>query len=113
LVIVVELVQEMQGDDAHVPFALAQGRKVDGNDIQPVEKVQAETAFVDGRLQIDVGGRDDAEIHLYGFVAAHSFDSPLLDDPQQFRLEFDGQITDLVQEQGSAIRVFDFSFAAL
>ena len=70
---------------------------------QPVVQVGAEPAFGHQLLKIRVGRGDQADIGSplgrvpYGLIGA------VLEQPQKLRLQFQGQITDLVQEQGAAV----------
>jgi hypothetical protein len=45
-----------------------------------------------------VGGRHDAHIDLLRSRTAQTLEFALLQDSEQFRLQFQGQIADLVQE---------------
>src|SRR5689334_5451303 len=50
-------------EDGDLLAPLAQGRNVDSDDVQTVEKVLAEHAVLDGALQLFVGGRENADVH--------------------------------------------------
>src|SRR5882762_4181552 len=51
-----ELVQEVFGQNGNVLFAVAQRRHEEGNYIQPIEKVLAESATRNFLLEVFVGG---------------------------------------------------------
>ena len=51
-----------------------------------------------------MGGGQQPHVHPSGALAAQGIDLPLLDGAQQLGLEVQGQVADLVQEQGAAVR---------
>jgi len=55
-------IEEVLGQEAQVLPAVAQGRQVQGEDVQPVVEVGPETALGDRLLQVHFGGREDADI---------------------------------------------------
>ena len=61
-------------------------------------------------LQVTVGGGDDADIHPQGLIAADPLHLPLLEDTQQLGLERGAAFTNLIEEQGAAIRQLKTSF---
>ena len=103
LVGVVQLVDDGPGELGDVALALAQGRDPDGEDAQTVEEVLAEGALGDAALQIAVRGGDDAGVDLDGAAAADAGDLPLLEDAQELGLGGEGQLADLVEEDGALV----------
>lgn len=59
-----EAVQHRLDHRRDVGEVLAQGRDGDRVNVEPVEQVAAETPGLDGGLQVDVGGSDEAHIDL-------------------------------------------------
>ena len=76
----------MRSQQRNVFFALAQRRQVDGDDVQAVIQVFAELALAHGLPQIDVGGGDDAHIHLHLLHAAQVHELAVLQDAQNLGL---------------------------
>ncbi len=60
-----------------------------------------------------MGGRDDANVHRYLFLAAHTLDGVLLEEAQEINLQIQRQIANLIQEQCPAFGGFNPSFLAL
>src|SRR5262249_55155491 len=48
--------------------------------------------------------RDDAHLHLLRFVATDGAHFARLERAEEHRLDIDGQLADLVEEQGAAVR---------
>ena len=79
--------------------ARAQRRKRQLDDVQAEEEVVAELARRDSRFQVAVRRRDQAHVGRSRAGLAHSLVAPLLKEPEQFRLEQERKIADLVEEQ--------------
>ena len=82
---------------------IAQRRQVDREDVEPVVEVLAELALRDQRLEVAVGGRDDADVDLDRLGAADALELALLQHAQQLDLHLQRQVADLVEEQGAAV----------
>jgi hypothetical protein len=80
---------------------------VDGNDIEPVKEVFPKASLADSGFEFDVRGSDDAYVNADGFRAADPFEFLLLEDAEEFSLSVQGKITDFVQEDGSAMGLFE------
>src|SRR5262249_38474353 len=57
---------------------LSQRRYLDGEDVQAVEKIRAESARGDGGLQLAVGRGNDAHVHCNGAATPHPLALALL-----------------------------------
>ena len=73
------------------------------NGIDTVVKVLTESAFTDKLLQVHIGGADKADVDWPGLCAAHPNDAPVLDGTQEFCLKMQGNVSNLIQEERSAI----------
>src|SRR5271165_1185696 len=93
--------------------ALAQGRKLDVKDIQPVEEVGSERAVFDHSFEIFVGGGDAAEVYFDNLIAADASDLALLQYAQQVSLRLQADIANLVEEYRAPFGDFEFSFLAI
>ena len=82
------------------------GRKM-RDDRQPVVKVLAESAFPDRALQVAIGGRDHAHIHLHIAHATHAADDLVFEHAQQFGLQQRRQFADFVEEERAAVGHFE------
>ena len=96
-------VEEMRAELAEIAGPVAKRRNDNGCDIDTEVEVLTETTFGDGGGKVDIGGGDDADVHRYGRPAADTHDLALLKDPEQLDLEGEGQVADLVEEEGAAI----------
>ena len=75
------------------------GGQVDGHHRQPVVEILAEAPGLDLRLQVAVGGGDEAHVDPGGLDAAHPLELALLERAQQLHLHLDRDLADLVEEQ--------------
>ena len=97
------LAHEVTGQEGDVFSPLAQRRQLVVQDVEPVEQVLAEGAVTDGRLQVPIGGGDDADVHFDGLIAADALEASLLEGPQQASLEPDRDLSHFVEEEGAAV----------
>ncbi len=104
-----QLVNEMAGQEGNVLLARAQGRDVDGHDVEAVVEVFAEGALLEGGAQVLVGGGDDADVDVAGDVAAEAFEFALLQDAQQLDLDGGGDVADLVEEDGAGVGLLELA----
>src|ERR1700710_653799 len=80
---------------------------------KPEEKVCPEPAFLHGSLHVLVRCRDHPYIHINGFKTAQAFNLAFLDKTQQGGLTLVRQVANFVEEQRSAMRLFDSPYLAL
>ena len=86
---------------------LAQGRQGQHRALQAVEQVVAEGSRRRQGLQGPVGGGQEAHVHPQRALGAHPPHLPLLQHPEEQRLQARGDVGHLVQEQGAAFGAFD------
>jgi hypothetical protein len=98
------LVEEALREQRDIVLPLAQGRKLNGNDVQAIEQVLAELPLVHHVPEIDVGRGDDPNIDLDRFHAAEPHEVAFLDDPQQLGLGLERDVADLVEENAALVR---------
>ncbi len=110
-VVAVEAVEEMFGHGRDVFAALAQWRQLDADHVDAVVQVGAELARLHHALQIPVGGEDQAHIHLHRRRTPDALELALLQHAQQLGLKRGRDVTDLVQEQGAAVRHLEAALA--
>ncbi|OKO20268.1 hypothetical protein AM484_002319 [Pseudomonas aeruginosa] len=91
---------EQQGDVFH---PLAQRRHLDGEYVEAVVEVFAESAVLDHLLEVLVGRGDDPHVDVLRLVAADPFEGALLQHAQQLDLHRQRHVADLVEEQGAAV----------
>ena len=70
---------------------------------KPVEEILAELAAAHQRLEVGVGGGDQADVDLDRVDAAQPHELLLLDDPQELRLGLDRDVADLVEEDRAVV----------
>ena len=75
----------------------------EGEHVQPVEQILAEPARADPFGQVLVRGGNDANVDLARDILADMLVLPLLQHPQQFGLQFEGKIADLVEKDRAAV----------
>lgn len=94
-----------QGHDVVAPFT--QGRQVNGKDIQAVVEIAAEFITPDQLTQIAVGGGDNPYVDAVRLTAAQAFEFLFLQDPKQFGLRSQRNISDFIQEERAGMRHFE------
>ena len=102
--------EEVLGQQGNVFAAGAQRGQVHGDDVEAVEEVFAEAAFADRLAQIDVGGGDDAHVHLNLLHAAQMHEAAVLQDAQDLGLGVHAHGGDLVHEERAAVGDFKEAF---
>ena len=94
--------QDVLGQERDILGAVAERRDDDPGDVEAVEQVLAEPARGDLPGQVAVGGRDDASVGAEGLGPADALELPLLKDAEDLGLGREGQLADLVEEDGAA-----------
>ncbi len=100
------LFEEMLYQQRDIFDPLAQRRQVNRDDAQAIEQVFAKGPGLDGFPQIAVAAGNDADVQLDAFLAAHLHEFPLLDHPQQLRLDVETQVGDFIEKEGPMIGQF-------
>ena len=103
----------MVGQVRDVLAPLTQGRQPDGHDVEPEVEILAEAALLDRDSKILVGRGHNPHIRLDRVSTAHGRVFALLQHAQETRLRFHRHVTDLVQEQGSTLRLLETADAPL
>lgn len=94
-----------QGEDIFT--ALAQGRQVQGDDVQAVQQVFAKAPFADHVLEVEVGRGQNPHIGAAGHRVADALVFFVLDKTQQLGLQGQREIADFIEEQGPAVSLVD------
>ncbi|MDT4788423.1 hypothetical protein FQZ97_208050 [compost metagenome] len=106
-------VQHVFGDQQDVAAAFAQRWLAHAQHAQPVVEVAAEAFGGDRGFQVDVGGGDDAHVHVHRFGAAQPLDAAGFQEAKQAGLAFDRHVADFIEEQGAALCHLDAAGLAL
>jgi hypothetical protein len=106
------LAGKMDDELGKILEAIAQWRKGQRENIDTMKEVAAEFVIFDAVFEIAVSGNNDADIDLYGFVAADAFDFAFLKHAEKFGLHGNGHIADLVEEESTALGLLEFSDVA-
>ena len=97
-----------EGDD--VAVAVAQWRNDDGEDVQAVIEVFAESPLRGHLHELAVRGRDDADVDFDLLVRADPLDGALLQDAQQLGLHRQREFADFVEKDRAAVGLFESPF---
>ena len=81
---------------------LAQRRQPQADDVEAVEEVLAEASLGDQRLEVGVGGGDDAHVDLDRLRLAEAVHFVRLEEAEQLGLQVEADLGDLVEEQRAA-----------
>jgi hypothetical protein len=100
-----------QGGD--VVEASAEGGEVNPDLGHTEEEVAAEEALVDLAGEVAAGGGDDADVDGAVGVAADGLDAALGEDAEELGLEVDGELAELVEEDGAAVGLDEGGDAAV
>src|SRR5574341_279991 len=101
--------EEPLADDGDILRTFPQRGDFDLDDVEPIEKIFPEPPLPDRAFQVHIGGREDAHVRSPGCGGPHALVFPFLEEAQQLRLEREGQIPDLVQQEGPALASGDAS----
>ena len=101
------LAQEIVGEGGNVLGAVAKGREANGKDVEPIVEIAPKTAGGHIRLEIGVGGGDDADVHAASASAPDAPHLHLLDGAEQLGLQRDVEITHLVDEERPPVRLLE------
>src|SRR6516225_4480117 len=88
------------GWDHDAAFAERLDRQV--YDVEPVEQVLAELSVTDRVQEIGVGGGDNTNVDVEGSGLAERRDFAVIEEAEQFGLEVEAHLADLVEEQRAA-----------
>ena len=80
-------------------MALAEGRQLDGDDVEPIEEVLPHHALAHRRLEVAVGGGDQPDVRLDVLRVADPPDLAHLDRADELDLEQGRNLGDLVEEE--------------
>ena len=97
------LPERTEEQDARVGAARAQGRDVDRIDVQAKIEGVVERLLAHLLLEILVGGGDDADVDRPRLVGSHRQDGVLLQRAKELGLDLRRGLSNLVQEQRSAV----------
>src|SRR5262249_42769754 len=79
---------------------------MNSHDVKAVVEVCTEAPFLNGTLQIAVGGGYDPNINRNRCDSSHSFEFAFLKKPQELGLQFLGNIADLIEKDCSPLGQF-------
>src|SRR5436190_23603948 len=94
-------VQEVRGEQRDIGASLAQWGEPDLDRVETKQQIFTEATGLHLRLDVGVGGRDDAHVGTARARRAHALVFACLEHTQQLRLLRERQIRDLVEEQGA------------
>ena len=100
-------IQEMVQEEGNITPSLPQGRNLNGEYIESVEKILAKLCICDQPVKAFVGGGEESDVNLDDLVASESFKFFFLDGPQQLGLHINIQGVDIVQKDRSLIGYFE------
>src|SRR6266566_8716548 len=100
------LLSEIADEQGNILGALSQWRDADRKNIKPIIQVGAELAVFDHFLEVAVGCRYQPNVDFLGSSAAQPFKLAFLQCPKQFRLNVDGDISDLIQKERALVGEF-------
>src|SRR5882762_128757 len=104
-----ELVQEVFGQNGNVLFAVAQWRHEEGNYIQPIEEVLAESAARNFLLEVFVGSGENAYVNGHSLAGTNWLKALLFQHAQYFGLCAQAHVADFVKKERAAVGFFELA----
>ncbi len=95
------LVPEMEEQRSDIAAAFTQGRQHQRANMQAVVEIAPKTAGAHVLAEIAIGGGHQAKIAGHRFRAAYRLVGMVLQETQQFDLQRQGQVADLVEKKGA------------
>ena len=97
----------MRGQQRDILGRWRSGTEVIGNTLEAKEQVFAKAALCDFAGQFAVGRGDDPHVDAQRAVTTDALGTALLQHAQQFALQLQRDLADLVEKQGSAVGQFE------
>lgn len=97
------LIDEVANQPRDILAAITQSRQMQGKYPEAVEQVTAKFFFFDRLYQIAIGGGDQAHVHPDRLRASQSLELVVLQNAQQFGLQFQWNLTNLVEQQRALV----------
>src|SRR5262249_2928476 len=91
-----ELREQMLGEGGNAAAAIAERRKRQRADGEPVEEIVPELPGTSRGQQVAIGGGDDADVHVRRAARTHPLDLPRLERTEQLGLEIERELSDLI-----------------
>src|SRR6185503_17860513 len=82
-------------------------RELDLDHRQAEKEVLAELVTIDGPAEIAIGRRDEAHVERHLALGADGTHHALLEGAQELRLQSEGEVADLVEEERAAARLHE------
>ncbi len=94
---------KMQHEQRNVVLPLFQRRHSNREHVQAIKKIFPEPSRLDLFLKITVCRCNDPDVHFDREGTAQLLEFPVFNDPEQFCLEFERKIPDLIEKNGSSV----------
>jgi hypothetical protein len=91
-----EEIEEVLGEELYIAGAVTEWRESEGEHEEPVVEVAPELSPADCILEFHAGSGDEPDIDVEGPFGAEASDLPILERGEEFGLELEGQLTDLI-----------------
>src|SRR4051812_15805281 len=102
------MAEKAADENGDVFLAFAQRRHGDANDVKTKEEVVAELPFLNHLFEIFIRRSNQSDVGVQGLVSTDPFKSTIFTNhAEKFHLRARFDFSDLIQEDGSAIRLFE------
>ena len=102
-----EILQDVPDKSGNIFDAFPQGRDHDRENVEAVEEIFAELAVFHHGFEVPARCGNHTDIYLDGPWTAEPFEFALLQNPQEFRLDFAGEFADFVQKDRRLVCEFE------
>ena len=99
--------KEALNEHRKVFFSLAKGREDDADDVKPVVQIFSKSPCGNLPLQALMRGRDDPQVHSSHLYRANRQELFLLLDAEKLDLQLEWEVTDFIEECGTAVGKFN------
>ncbi len=104
-----DTLHEEAREENRIPFASAEGRDLQGHHVEPVVEVLAEATLLYLGDQLAIGRGEDPDVHRNVARPAHPTHDLRVEELEELRLEGQGKLADLIQEDRAALGRFEES----
>ena len=99
----------MGDEEGDVILPFSQRGKIDLHHVEAMEQVRAEAALAHHRAEVPVRGGDHPNVDLHRSSPSDPRDLSLLEKSEQFRLDIQRQLANLVEEEAPPVGILELS----
>src|SRR6202011_2733889 len=102
-----ELSKKVARQFRNIVKSLSQGLKMDLDGVEPEVKILPESAGIDFREWVSIGGAQNPNVYLFCFRGSYPLEFASFENSQDFGLLRAGQIRDFIYKESATVRQFE------